>query len=293
MKGLDNPWLRDSSSIIFSERTYYKLFTAAMGGGEICWTLMPPVFQSCREDCLGRSLSTASAAIVLELCIGLRTSVDEKTFDNQFFFNSAQNSQRMVIVSAGNAEPLETIELSESETQEKKDFSDHRKIIFWGVSEIGKKRKRTFNISVIYVFLIQILSLPVLSLTVCFNCFCSESTCHCLSFWRNKVIMVPWWLFTHTSKTNCLGCQKFMTRMKVCIQMSSSLFRVLISNYDKSIWRRPCLLCIGVCWMWLESRSCVIVQCDEKIRWDQVFVQKWLKHIHKLRFHVIGANVGY
>lgn len=35
----------------------------------------------------------------------------------------------MVIVSAGNAVPLETTELSESETQQEKDFSDQRKII--------------------------------------------------------------------------------------------------------------------------------------------------------------------
>lgn len=35
----------------------------------------------------------------------------------------------MVIVSAGNAVLLETIELSESETREEKYFRDHKKII--------------------------------------------------------------------------------------------------------------------------------------------------------------------
>lgn len=91
------------------------------------------------------------------------------------FFSSAQNSQRMVIVSAGNAEALETIKLSESETWGKRDFSDHRKIIFRGVSEIDKKRKMTlFKISVIHGFLIQI-SFPSSfkpNSFRCFNCFC-------------------------------------------------------------------------------------------------------------------------
>lgn len=157
MKGLDNPWLRDSSSIMFSESTHRKLFTAAMGGwGEICWTLMPPVFQSWRGE-ERTAQEDLYPLLLLSLCCncasGLGTSADWKTFDNQFFFSSAQNSQRIVIVSAGNAVPLETIELSESETRGKRDFSGHRKIICWGASEIGKKKKTTFfAISVIQVF---------------------------------------------------------------------------------------------------------------------------------------------
>lgn len=93
----------------------------------------------------------------------------------------------MVIVSAGNAVPLETTELSESETQQEKDFSDQRKIICWGASEIGKTRKNIFfTISVIHVFFIQIFPLPVLSVTVCLNYFCSESTCHSVFIFKKK-----------------------------------------------------------------------------------------------------------
>lgn len=49
-----------------------------------------------------------------------------------------------------------------------------------------------------------------------------EHMSFCLYFQEKKVLMVPLWLFEHTSKSNCLGCQKFMKQMEVCSQMNRS-----------------------------------------------------------------------